>query len=536
MKDQATITRRDSFLRATTLAAVSALGSGVPIAVATSPANAQSAAHNRTVTGVLSAVSVVDYGAKGDGVTDDTAGIQAAVNAAFGSSGAPHGTANATSNQVVYFPPGHYIITSPIRFTKIHGARVLGSGRFTTFVENTTAGSSVFVTNGCGYSRFEGFKLRTTGTGAVCFDLDWDGDGSGSYGGGLQSNTFSDMFFDHGDYGARIGHTGFMGSENLFLNCFFNAAAVAGLATENFNACQQTIIGGNFQNCQVGILIDEGAVEIVHGVGFQQTRDYDIKCLNSARDTMSITGCRSESLNFLLQGNGYTNIIDGCGHIGDGTVTNGKFVICNSPVFIRGSWSVRGTIEIDKSSLLTVQNCHFGRSDWLTVESPYWYEFGGSGIWGVIEIENVHYDTLGTPPDGKQIFKQRITNPLNTHVTEEYVCQAAPNTPAQIKADQNDYAPGAGYVQRWSANAAHNVTGMTILKASTVTSSQSDGQTYLIVNVGTQNITLKHQNASSAVGNRFLCSTGADIVLSANQAADAVYDGTQQRWLIFKRN
>src|SRR6516225_1358540 len=32
---------------------------------------------------------------------------------------------------------------------------------------------------------------------------------------------FADMFFDGGSIGVEIGHSGFMGSENLFLNCFW---------------------------------------------------------------------------------------------------------------------------------------------------------------------------------------------------------------------------------------------------------------------------------------------------------------------------
>ena len=61
-------------------------------------------------------INVKDYGAKGDGVTDDTAAIQAAIDAAFlsisengGSRGIP---AIENDSLAVYFPPGIYVITT----------------------------------------------------------------------------------------------------------------------------------------------------------------------------------------------------------------------------------------------------------------------------------------------------------------------------------------------------------------------------------------------------------------------------------------
>jgi hypothetical protein len=36
------------------------------------------------------------------------------------------------------------------------------------------------------------------------------------------------MFFDGGSIGVEIGHSGFMGSENLFLDCFWLSCSTAG--------------------------------------------------------------------------------------------------------------------------------------------------------------------------------------------------------------------------------------------------------------------------------------------------------------------
>ena len=65
---------------------------------------------------------------------------------------------------------------------------------------------------------------------------------------------------------------------------------------------------------------------------------------------------------------------------------------------------------------------------------------------------------------------------------------------------------------------------------------QVDGQEHIIINVGSNNLILANENASSTASNRFTNSTGADITLSANQAADLIYDNTSARWRVFKRN
>src|SRR5262245_50598639 len=71
--------------------------------------------------------NVKDYGAVGDGATDDTAAIQAAVNAAYGSSSSPHGGGSGVyNNAAVFFPAGNYIIKSAITLRSVMGAHIYG--------------------------------------------------------------------------------------------------------------------------------------------------------------------------------------------------------------------------------------------------------------------------------------------------------------------------------------------------------------------------------------------------------------------------
>ena len=78
-------------------------------------------------------VSVKDFGATGDGTSDDTAYIQAALNYA-----APRG-------YTVYFPPGTYRTTATVGFTRTDtqrfGVRIVGSGTiFTTILADHNSG------------------------------------------------------------------------------------------------------------------------------------------------------------------------------------------------------------------------------------------------------------------------------------------------------------------------------------------------------------------------------------------------------------
>jgi len=95
-------------------------------------------------------------------------------------------------------------------------------------------------------------------------------------------------------------------------------------------------------------------------------------------------------------------------------------------------------------------------------------------------------------------------------------------TPAQITANQNDYAP-TGFATtstlRLSSDASRNVTGL---------AGGTDGRIIIVQNVGTQNIVLTNQDASSAAGNRFLF--GADVELLPNYSITLRYDATTQRW------
>jgi hypothetical protein len=93
--------------------------------------------------------NVRDFGAKGDGVTDDAAAIQAAVNAVFGETGKP-GTFNTNDNAysgVVFFPPGTFIVKTPIQVLPANAEfniHLLGVGLASRIFGQTPSGRYIF--------------------------------------------------------------------------------------------------------------------------------------------------------------------------------------------------------------------------------------------------------------------------------------------------------------------------------------------------------------------------------------------------------
>src|SRR5229473_6469212 len=99
-------------------------------------------------------LNVRDFGAVGDGSTDDTASIQACLNAAFGKATptvAPFGgngpvftgSASQFQNKAVFFPPGHYMVASgvaPKYVTNVVDNAGLGNSGTLTFTVNNTTG------------------------------------------------------------------------------------------------------------------------------------------------------------------------------------------------------------------------------------------------------------------------------------------------------------------------------------------------------------------------------------------------------------
>jgi hypothetical protein len=97
------------------------------------------------------------------------------------------------------------------------------------------------------------------------------------------------------------------------------------------------------------------------------------------------------------------------------------------------------------------------------------------------------------------------------------------STPAQITANQNDYAISAtASVLRLSTDASRNITGF---------AGGASGRVVKAINVNTNPIVLQNANTNSTAANRF--DIGADVTLAAKQSISLWYDTADSRWKMF---
>ena len=96
------------------------------------------------------------------------------------------------------------------------------------------------------------------------------------------------------------------------------------------------------------------------------------------------------------------------------------------------------------------------------------------------------------------------------------------SSPSGYAANQDNLVLTGSAFQRLSGTAARDITGV----APPSGGSHVDGRMIRIYNVGSFNLTLKHNSSSSTAANRFFCIQSVDIIVAANDFAELIYDST----------
>src|SRR3984957_8784144 len=196
-----------------------------------------------------------NYGAIGDGATDDTAAIQSALND-LGRVGKP---------QVLYLPPGTYKITATLNLTGSAssgsaafgwgGVGIIGDNPATTIIkwEGPSGGAMLIQNGGLGtrYSRLTWDGSGTAGYGVAQW---WNTSAGGLYGGSTehQDEVFQDM--NIGIMAGRLGaQYGQLDSEGQVRRVSFVRNTYAGLDLGSWNALDWWVWDSHFVDCARGV-------------------------------------------------------------------------------------------------------------------------------------------------------------------------------------------------------------------------------------------------------------------------------------------
>lgn len=186
------------------------------------------------------------YGAVGDGLADDTAALQAALN--------DLGTAGKSS--VLYVPAGTYRVTSTLALNgRIHVSIVGADPATTTIRWNGPAGGTLFTVNGVAYSRINRLTFDGVSTAAVLVDQSWTC-GADYFDTG---NEYADDVFKDAATGLRGGNNGCGFAETSIWRSQFLRLSTAGVSLKNFNALDAWVWYSRFDGCAVGITNYPGA-------------------------------------------------------------------------------------------------------------------------------------------------------------------------------------------------------------------------------------------------------------------------------------
>ena len=265
--------------------------------------------------------------AAGDGVADDTAALQAALD---GLKAEGYDTPNT-----IYLPPGTYRITRTLRWEQLYGKRIIGHGRETRIVWD-----------GDGRSPPVMFHSNGVTSGVLFEGLVWDGAGQAEVGVNHCSSTHYESHVTHRNEAFCNLKAGIVTSysdyfpykqataEVLFDNCLFVNTST-GVGFGSYNALDNTVIDCGFYHCVRGIANNVGNV-YVRRCHFEGSLDADI--YTHVGDSAA-RRCTSVGSQRFLHGGGQMFVMQDC--------------------HVDGWKSTKGAVQRQVAAPLTLFDCTF---------------------------------------------------------------------------------------------------------------------------------------------------------------------------------
>lgn len=468
-----------------------------------------------TLRNCCTVANVHDFGATGNGFTDDTAAIQAAFDSV-----APDGGA-------ICMPAGTYVVTSPIIYatsSNTGGPMLVGAGRYRTRIDNRVANDAAIRMTSNVTNRFQQGGLianlsivtttRPVNSAGVHLRGVWQMK--------LQNVRVDNLTSDGvrieclvGDPDAPVGVV----LENCYLwnngQYGLRCTNSTGVANVSFVAVRDCMIqanagGGIFWNGQQ-LLIENTGIATNRGSG-----GLFVSYANRANSQMvNITGTTFENN-------------DPC-HIDLESCLNGYIAGCQFTNSV-GDFASSSAIYVGRPKTgivrnLSIVNCTANVAPRFT---PHTFAVVDASAEGV-EIQQTRWQMYDAP--GQTRYAYLPNAGLDLHLSSLHLASPMRSTDLVLVNGDNtdiDIGPEYGFLR---------ISGPTLDFALTGFMHGYNGKMLMVVNLSGSSMTIKNEYAGSTSVNRIMTRGGIDVVLPNNQgSAWFIYNGTNMRWVYMGSN
>ncbi|WP_353072133.1 glycosyl hydrolase family 28-related protein [Tunturiibacter gelidoferens] len=175
------------------------------------------------------------FGAKGDGVTDDTEAFQNALN-------------QLVSNPaILWVPKGTYIISATLQMTACGGVSIIGEDPKQSVIQwNGPAGGTMLDLEGCAWFRLARLGWNGEDRASVVMRIDSTLENGENY---PTYDDIEDQQISHTGIGIQVGFAG----ETSVQRVHFDHNTIAGVLLASWNALNFNVVDSLFTDCNVGV-------------------------------------------------------------------------------------------------------------------------------------------------------------------------------------------------------------------------------------------------------------------------------------------